>query len=535
MRKDSRDKLVSSAKIATDARALTRKDFLRRGGLFAGGLALSGTFLSSCLEETGGQGGARGRITMLSAEPFSGSWDPSSHTILANIHAEWNTFDRLLALDWANKEVKPQLALDWEYVDPLTLEMSLRPDVNFHDGAPFDAGAVKASLEYMTRENAAHRAWYREQLSVEIVDDSKVRIKTKEPYPGLLYTLPATSIMSESDVKNPKALKDKMNGTGPFKFNSYSQETIKFSANDEYWGGRPGLDGFDYEYVGDPATRLSALQTGGADVIERIETEQIPEIEGTANLQLDTVLTTENKWLIFKHKMPNMGNRKLRQAISYAIDRNKIVNTIMQNTGRVCDAPIAPIFRGYKPVEPDYAYDPERAKALLAEAGFPNGNGLDPLIYVTSVGFYPKTREYGEFITSSLEDIGLSVDFRPTETAKWLELLYAEKGAHLFDTGWMPPSIDPDLVLKAFFYEGGRITYYNDSKVNQVIDRAGTASTPEERVQLVQDDVLPTIMGEVPALPLFTSELLAATHSKVKGYKTNPNSTFDLKDVRLEE
>ncbi|HEY8447066.1 MAG TPA: ABC transporter substrate-binding protein [Thermomicrobiales bacterium] len=530
-----------SRKPAQTSASLINTSFNRRT-LLKGAAAASGVAALNSpiarrapwIKRASAQDDGRGTITLLSAEPFFGSWDPSSHTILANIHAEWNCFDRLMALDWETKELKPQLAESWTFVEPTVLELKLRSGVTFHDGSPFGAKDVKASLEYMTSDQVAHRAWYREQLQVEVVDDLTVRIRTQSPYPGLLYTLPVTSIMAEADVNNPDRLKERYNGTGPFKWKDYSQETLTFEANDEYWGGPPQLAGFSYQYVQDPGTRLAALQTGEAHVIERVESEQIPEIEANPDLRVDTTLTTENKWLIFKAKMPPMENKLLRQAISFAIDRDLIVDSILEGHGRVCDAHVAPIFFGYKPQENTPTYDPERAKALLAEAGYPNGEGLDTLVYVTSVGFYPKTREYGQYITQALGEIGINIDFQAKEPAAWLEMLYAETGAHLFDTGWMPPGIDPDLVLKAFFYSGGRITYYDDEKINALLDKEGTAD-PEERLTIIGDELLPALMEEMPALPLFTSELISGVSNKVPAFKANPNSTWDLKDVSLQE
>jgi peptide/nickel transport system substrate-binding protein len=477
--------------------------------------------------------GERGTITLLSAEPFFGSWDPSSHTILANIHAEWNVFDRLLELDWETKEVLPMLAESWTYVEPTVLEVKLRQGVTFHDGAPFTANDVKATLEYMTSDEVAHRAWYREQLMVDVVDDHTARINTTTPYPGLLYVLPVTSMLAEADVADPARLQERYNGTGPYKWEDYSQETLTCVSNDEYWGGAPGLAGYSYQYVADPGTRLAALQTGEADVIERVESEQIPEIEGNPDLALDTTLTTENKWLIFKARMPHMDNQNLRLAISYAIDRNLIVDSILEGHGRVCDAHVAPIYFGYKAQENNPTYDPARAAELLAEAGFPNGEGLDTLTYMTSVGFYPKTREYGQYITQALGEIGINIDFQAMEPAAWLEMLYSETGAHLFDTGWMPPGIDPDLVLKAFFYDGGRITWYNNEEINALLDEEGTAEDQETRLQIVSDELLPALMEQMPALPLFTSELISGVSARVSGFKANPNSTWDLREVTV--
>jgi peptide/nickel transport system substrate-binding protein len=517
------------------ARSPVNRRSLLKGGAAAGALALGGVGggMTPRMARRAAAQGERGTINLLSAEPFFGSWDPSAHTILANIHAEWNVFDRLMAIDWETKELLPRLAESWEWVEPAVLELKLREGVVFHDGSPFTANDVKSTLEYVTGDDVVHRAWYRQQLEVEVVDDTTARVHTGTPYPGLLYVLPATCMLAVADVADPGRLEERYNGTGPYKWEDYSQETLTCVANDDYWDGAPGLAGYTYQYVADPGTRLAALQTGEADMIERVESEQIPEIEMNPDLALDTVLTTENKWLIFKAKTPHMDNQALRLAISYAIDRNLIVDSILEGHGRAADAHVAPIYFGYKPQENNPTYDPERAKELLAEAGFPNGEGLDTLTYVTSVGFYPKTREYGQYITQALTEIGLKIDFQAKEPAAWLELLYAEEGANLFDTGWMPPSIDPDLVLKAFFYDGGRITYFNDQEINDLIDAEGEAEDQETRLDIVSNQLLPALMEKMPALPLFTSELISGVSGRVSGFKVNANSTWDLKDVTV--
>lgn len=515
------------------SRPLDRRALLKGSAAVAGAAAIGGVapgFARSVKAQ-----GERGRITILSAEPFFGSWDPSAHTILANIHAEWNTFDRLIALDWDTQELKPQLAESWTFIEPTVLEMKLRSGVTFHDGQTFGAKDVKASLEYMTSDAVVHRTWYREALTVDVVDDLTVHIKSAAPYPGLLYTLPITSIMAESDVMDPaNTLAVKYNGTGPFKWGEFGQETLTFEANDDYWAGPPGLDGFTFQYVSDPGTRLAALQTGEAHIIERVESEQIPEIENNPDLSVSTALATENKWLLFKAKMPHMDNKALRLAISYAIDRTVIVDSLLEGHGRVCDSHLAPAFFGYTPMPNAPVYDVEKAKQYLAEAGFPNGEGLDTLTYITSVGFYPKTREYGQFITQSLNEIGINIDFQALETAAWLEGVLSDTSAHLADTGWMPPGIDPDLVLKAFFYEDGWVTNYNDPEINALLDKEGTAD-PDERLGIIANELLPKLMEDMPALPLFTSELIYGSSNTVSGFKGNPNSTWDLHAVTLSQ
>ena len=210
------------------ARVPVNRRSLLKGGAAAGTLALGGMTgaLAPRASRQASAQGERGTITLLSAEPFFGSWDPSAHTILANIHAEWNVFDRLLALDWESKELKPQLAESWSWVEPAVLEMKLRQGVTFHDGSPFTANDVKASLEYMTGDEIVHRAWYRQQLAVDVVDDATVRINTDTPYPGLLYVLPATSILAAADIASPDLLEERYNGTGPYKWEDFRKRRL---------------------------------------------------------------------------------------------------------------------------------------------------------------------------------------------------------------------------------------------------------------------------------------------------------------------
>lgn len=480
-----------------------------------------------------------GTLVVLSAETFTGSWDPTGHTVLANMHAEWNTFDRLIAYDAEAQELVPRLATEWEFVDPTTLQMTLREGVKFHDGSDFEASDVKASLERWSDPEAVGASWWAQQVEVDVIDDNTVQIKSPEPYASLPFVLTYAHIMSSDDIANPDQLTSRMNGTGPFKFVKYEDGAITFEANMDGWDGPPKVKEFVFQYVPDPATRLAALQTGEAHITERVETEQVPMIEADPNLTVIAQPATEQKWLNFTHPIPPMENEALRRALAYAVDRETIVNDILQGFGKLSESHLSPEQWSWTPMENLPSYDPAKAAELLEEAGYPGGEGLDDLVYYTSVGFYPKTKEYGEYMTSNWSDVGVDVEFRPMEVAAWLEVVY-EPTLTMGDGGWMSPNVDPDMLLYALFRSRGENdmshwSFYKDDEVNAVIDAEGQETDMAKRKEILQTQTLPTLADKLPMMPLFTSMLIYAHTNDVEGFVTYPTSMFDLKDVSIAE
>ena len=474
-----------------------------------------------------------GKLIALSAETFTGSWDPTEHTILANMHAEWNCFDRLVDFDLDTKELIPRLATEWKWLDPTTLEMKLRKGVKFHDGTEFEANDVKASLEKWSNPKAVGSAWWAQQVTVDIVDPLTVRIKAPKPYASLLNVLTYAHIMSSDDIAKPDVLKSRMNGTGYFKWVKYENNGITFEANMDCWDGPPKVKEFVYQYIADPASRLAALQTGEAHITERVESEQVPLIEADKNLVLIKQLATEQKWLVYKYPMPPMNNPTVRLALSYAVDRESIVNDILQGFARLSESHLSPEQWGWAPMKNLPTYDPKKAAELLTQAGYPGGKGLDGLQYFTSVGFYPKTKEYGEFITQNWADAGVKVEFKPMEVAAWLENLYQPKSMPIGDTGWMSPNLDPDMALVSLFQSVGQLCFIEDKDIDAALAAEGQELDTAKRKEILKTQTLPILADKVPQMPLFTSMLIFAHTKDVQGYVARATSMFDLKNVSL--
>jgi len=474
-------------------------------------------------------------LVILSAESFTGSWDPTNHTVLANWHLEGLVFDTLWEPDKTNASADfvPRLALSWKYLaDGVTLEIKLRPDIKFQDGSNFDAEDVVASVGRYSDPTKPMGFFWAEQMVGTVVDPLTVDLKTKsgQPYAPLINNLSWIHIMSSTDIANEENLKTNMNGTGPYKFVSYENEEAKLVANENYWDKVPQIKNVIYRYVADPSTRLAALQSGEADLIERVDPDQIPTITSDPNLEINSMPSNETKNLVFKWQVPPMQEVLVRQAIAYAIDRETIVKDILQGNGTVADSFVASTVWGYAPAKGFPIYDPEKAKALLVQAGYPNGVGLPELTYLTSVGFYPKTKEYGEFIVSNLADVGIKCKLVPMETASWLSALYSPTPGNMVDTGWMNVGPDPDVTLASLYKNPGLTTGGGSAEINDALLNESRMVDPVKRAAYLKDVVYPKIAQLMPQLPLFNSMLVYAKNKDLLGF--SPTSTSDMSSIR---
>ncbi|MGN0608522.1 MAG: ABC transporter substrate-binding protein [Oscillospiraceae bacterium] len=499
-----------------------------------GGTAAANADGTAAAASSGGRtAGSKDTLVILSAENFLGNWDPTGHTALSQLHAEWICYNRLIHMDTDTQELSPELALSWEYIDDATLQLKLREGVKFQDGTDFDADDVKATLEKHSSKDSVTTAWWSQPVKVEVVDQYTVNVQMEDgsPYSGLINMLCMVPVMSADDIADPSVLSSRLNGTGAYKFDKYENDTIYYSAFEDCWEGAPKTPYVQYKYVADSSTRLAALQTGEADIIERVESEQVSVLESNPDTEVITQLTTELKHLFFKFEVEPMNEELVRKAISYAIDRETIVNDILQGYGQVADCYVSSTVWGYSPVEGFPTYDPEYAAELLAEAGYPNGEGLPELTYTTSVGFYVKTKEYGEFITANLQALGLNVKFNPVETATWNDMYYQATPCTMIDGGWCPPGLEPDLKLNPFYRSPGLITKFVDSELDAVMDKEAAELDSEKRKAILSDEVYPLLVEKCEDVPLFNSMAIFGVGSNVEGFKALPTTSFEVKNA----
>jgi peptide/nickel transport system substrate-binding protein len=476
-----------------------------------------------------------GTLKILWSGPLAGrTWDPTDHTSVNNLRYEVNVYDYLVDAD-ENANLVPGLATEWTNIAPDTWEFKLREGVKFHDGQDFDAEDVKAAIEYASSDSQLSHIWFPGPVTGEVIDAYTVRLKTQGPAASLLYLLGMVPITCKENIEDKSTWEERPNGTGPFRMVRAERDLVYHEANEEYWRGSPKIAEMTWEYVIDPTTRLAGLISGEAHFIDRMESEQVPVVEGDANLAVIATDTVEQKWLSYKcAKPPFDTNIKLRQAIAYAIDRETIVNDILQGYGRVSDSFLAPGAFGYAPSPNNPTYDPDRAQQLLEEAGY-DGSELG---YGTSVGFYPKTKEYGEFIVQNLAQVGVNCQLKTMEIGALYEtvMLNAEpEGFEMVDHGWMPTTVEPDNFLRALFYSPGAHNQVSDPEIDAALDAERQIIDLEERQQVLAEETLPLLMEKMPNVPLFVSQLLTGVNTRVKNLQILPTSKFSLWDVELEE
>lgn len=497
---------------------LTRRGLLGAFGAVAGAAAL-GPFLS-LRPALATDAVPMGSVTFLSAENLLGKWNPYNHTLLSQLRLQAAAYDLLVTAD-ADGKFAPALAVSWSNPSPEIWEFKLRDDVTFHDGKPFTAKDVKASIEYGSTPGHAGAFFYPNPFTCEVVDDVTVRVNTGAPYAAMLALMACGGpVISPAHIIEADKLDEKFVGTGPYRWVSYENEEsgVKLAAFDGYWGEKAKIGEYVFRYVADSQTRMAALQSGQAQIIDRVEPDQIAVIEADANLAVQHVNTVESKWLTFRVAKEPMNNPKLRQAIAHAIDVPSIVQYILLGNGEVNTSFLtsSQSFSGASETFPKY--DIEKAKALLAEAGFPNGEGLRELTYYVSVGFYPKTREYGQLIVQNLADIGIKVNFQTLEVAKYNQLLFDPQAGDLFDHGWFIASRDPEVMLSSLF-RAALVTGEKSARNVEVLEKESAILDPATRAAYFRSDVLPTLETELYEFPMFASQLVTAQVKTLKNFE----------------
>jgi peptide/nickel transport system substrate-binding protein len=482
-------------------------------------------------------------LKLASMGPVTGNWDPTSHTTIGQLNVESWIFARLTSCPMKESnpsEVLPDLATSWKLIDTGTLEFKLRQGVKFHDGKPFGAEDVKATMEYASDPKRPAAAWYPGRVDVEVVDSGTVRLRTdKYGYPASAFWFVSSFLpmLSAKDVADPSVLEKRPNGTGPFRHVSTDGDRNTLAAYDGYHGGRPKIDQIFHNYVPDANTRVLGLLNGEYHLAERLEPEQYKSLSGNPELTTYRGLSTENKYLHFRCNKPPFSDQRLRMAVCHAIDRSQIM-ALMGEAGVASSCYISPMKYGYADIPGYPKYDPDETQRLLAEAGFPKGQGLPELEYITSVGFYAKTKEYGELITAMLGEQGFNVKLTVLEPAAWEQAIYRRKDGqgpgHLVDVGWLTGSPEPDLVLRPNFYSAAAlINGVSDPEIDAVLDKERNTADPQERLKVLQTETFPTLAKKVPSFSLFSAVNFHAMTKKLQGVYFVPNGPIDLRNADL--
>ncbi|WP_108887555.1 ABC transporter substrate-binding protein, partial [Pseudoprimorskyibacter insulae] len=308
--------------------------------------------------------------------------DPAAVTAVNDFRILMNVYDGLVRYKDGTLEVEPALATDWTISEDGTeYTFTLRDGVTFHDGSAFNAAAVKFNFDRMLDESHPfHNTgpfplafFFSAVEAVDVVDDMTVKFTLNAPYAPFLSNLayPTGLIVSPAAVEQHGAeFGRNPSGTGPFKFAEWrSNEAVVVEANPNYWGGAPGLQAVVFRPITDANTRTAEMLAGGIDLMVEVPPVALSEFQGDA-FQIYEQAGPHLWFLILNAKEGPFADVKVRQAANYAINKEAIVKDVLEGTADVAAGPTPPAFAwAYNPELEPYPYDPEKAKALIAEAG----------------------------------------------------------------------------------------------------------------------------------------------------------------------
>ncbi len=480
------------------------------------------------------------------AEPKS--LDPAAVTAVNDFRILVNIYEGLVRYTPGTLEVEPQLATEWSISEDGTeYTFKLRDGVSFHDGTPFNAEAVKFNFDRMLKEDHPYHDTGPFPLSfffsaveeTEVVDDMTVKFKLNGPYAPFLSNLayPTGLIVSPASVaQNGADFGRNPSGTGPFTFAEWrSNEAVVIEKNANYWGDSAGTNAVVFRPITDANTRVAEMLAGGIDMMVEVPPTALGQFQGEDFSVVEQA--GPHVWfLILNAKEGPMADKRVRQAANYAINKEAIVNDVLEGTAQVAAGPTPPAFAwAYNADLDPYPYDPEKAKALLAEAG---AEGAELTFFVTEGGSgMLDPVAMGTAIQADLAAVGLKVKI---ETYEWNTFLGEvnpglEGKADMAEMAWMTndPDTLPFLALRteAWPDKGGfNSGYYSNPKVDELLEAARVATDQSERARLYKE--MQTIVQEdAPWVFVANWKQNAVTNDRVENFALEPSFLLQLADV----
>ena len=480
------------------------------------------------------------------AEPKS--LDPAAVTAVNDFRILVNLYEGLTRYKSGTLEVEPALATAWDIsADGTEYTFTLRDGVTFHDGTPFNAAAVKFNFDRMLDENHPYHDtgpfplsfFFGAVQSTEVIDDMTVKFTLDAPYAPFLSNLayPTGLIVSPAAVEaNSKEFGRNPVGTGPFKFAEWrSNEAVVVERNDAHWGEAAGTQAVVFRPITDANTRVAEMLAGDIDLMVEVPPTSLGRFSGDGFSVAEQA--GPHVWfLILNAKEGPFADKRVRQAANYAINKEAIVNDVLEGTASVAAGPTPPAFAwAYNEALDPYPYDPEKAKALIAEAG---ADGATLTFYVTEGGSgMLDPVPMGTAIQADLEAVGFDVKI---ETYEWNTFLGEvnpglEGKADMAEMAWMTndPDTLPYLALRSEAWpdKGGfNSGYYANPKVDELLEAARTATDQSERARLYRE-MQEIVQEDAPWVFVANWKQNAVTNDRVENFRLEPSFLLHLQGV----
>ena len=453
------------------------------------------------------------------------SFDPHRPSTIENTSVAVHVYDGLFGYNLTDMSIEPRLAESHTVSeDGLVYTIKLREGVMFHGGyGEMTAHDVKFSFERVT-DPESPSPWAKEfdGMTIDVEDDHTVVLTLARPNANFLHSLSsrnqalilsrkAIEEMGEDWITNPI-------GTGAYKFSAWRPgDRVVLAANDDYFRGRPAIDRLELVLIPEETSAEIALLNREIDVFFALQGPEIIErLEANAEINVSQRPALISCHLVLNTTVPPLDNVLVRRAMAHAVNRESLVENFFRGTKVLTSTPLTPEYVEYTDDVPQYPYDPDKARELLAKAGFADGFDFR---YIT-VALSP----YDQFpvvVSDDLSRVGIRVDLTVMERATY----GAARASGTLPSATTCPSNspNPDTLLRALVHSDGFPPGVNTARyagADALLDAARAEQDPDKRIGLYHE-AQRQIMADVPTIPLYADRLFTATHNGVEGVMTS--------------
>lgn len=449
-----------------------------------------------------------------------GSMDPREATNTNNTALVSYVFSTLMKTD-ANYQIVPDAAESYEVVDDCTYKFTLKKGIKFHDGQELTSEDVQYTFDTLRREDATYRL--KGDFSfmyVEPIDEYTFYLKTDEPNKSTLLRLNNVKILPKHYVEEvgDEEFAAHPIGSGPFKFVSWEKDAaVELEAFDDYFEGRSQIDRVICKIIPEAASRIAALEAGEVDLITTVSTSQVERLENAEDIEVATKGTTRVVYFTMntlKEGSP-LQDIRVRQALNYAVDKDLIVQGVLDGYGATVNTLALDFFEGYDESVTGYEYDLEKAKALLAEAGYENGFELELGGAFSGIS---NGADVAQAVANQLTEAGLKVTVLEKDSATVKEEYQAGISSDLTMTSFGGSYNNINLVSKTVLGTGARYSAYSDAVLDELINKMDTTIEEEPSKQCYLE--VQQYMNEyAPTLPVYQSYAIYAYNKRLQNWE----------------
>lgn len=446
-------------------------------------------------------------------------WNPDSYYVYRNI------FDNLLTRD-DDGNIVPQIATEWDQLSPTEIVFTIRDDVKFHDGSALTPEDVVFSVQRITDKDfgSPQLSQFATITSAEVLDGNKVKLTTRAPYPALMGQLVKLSIVPKAVVEavGKEAFNQAPVGSGPYKFDGWDRGVeVRLAVNEDYWGQKGSFPAAVFRAVPDASTRVANLVSGASDLVVTMDPDLAVQLDAADGVGPRSALTERVAYLAVNGAKPGLDDLRLRQAMAHAIDRELIVEGLLGGYDQPVGQLLTPAHVGWVEGFEGVAYDPDKARALIAEVGEPAKRTLS---FATSPVF---DQRIVQALQQMLTDVGLNVEIELTDMATYLKKVQSDpaQSPDMSFGRWSCACQDADGVVYPLLHSSSSWSRVRNTELDAVLESARGELDPAKRLEdyrKVQD----WIRDNVSQVPLYQAAIIYGASDSLQWQPTPNESLF---------